>query len=135
MSGLCVAIALLRSGITDVTIYEKAEEVGGTWRENTYPGLVCDIPSRVYQYTFAQNPNWSHLFSPGGEIQDYFRDVADRFGLRDRIRFGTEIVSARFEDGRWRLRTDAGAESTVDFLICATGVLHHPRAAVDRRPE
>ncbi|MGZ4515149.1 MAG: flavin-containing monooxygenase [Mycobacterium sp.] len=127
MSGLCVAIALLRSGITDVTIYEKAEEVGGTWRENTYPGLVCDIPSRVYQYTFAQNPNWSHLFSPGGEIQDYFRDVADRFGLRDRIRFGTEIVSARFQDGRWRLRTDAGAESTVDFLICATGVLHHPR--------
>ncbi len=72
MSGLCVAIALLRSGITDVTIYEKADEVGGTWRENTYPGLVCDIPSRVYQYTFARNPNWSHLFSPGGEIQAYF---------------------------------------------------------------
>lgn len=66
MSGLCVAIALLRNGITDVTIYEKADEVGGTWRENTYPGLVCDIPSRVYQYTFARNPDWSHLFSPGG---------------------------------------------------------------------
>lgn len=127
MSGICVAIALLRSGITDVTVYEKADEVGGTWRENTYPGLVCDIPSRVYQYTFAHNPNWSHLFSPGGEIQDYFRGVAEKFGLRDRIRFGTEIVSARFEGGRWRLRTNAGEESTVDFLICATGVLHHPR--------
>ncbi|MGD1173645.1 flavin-containing monooxygenase [Mycobacterium seoulense] len=127
MSGLCVAIALLRNGITDVTLYEKADEVGGTWRENTYPGLVCDIPSRVYQYTFARNPNWSHLFSPGGEIQDYFRGVADRFGLRDRIRFGTEIAHAQFEGGRWRLRTQAGAESTVDFLICATGVLHHPR--------
>lgn len=127
MSGLCVAIALVRSGVTDVAIYEKAEEVGGTWRENTYPGLVCDIPSRVYQYTFAHNPNWSHLFSPGGEIQAYFRDVADRFGLRDRIRFATEISHARFEDGRWRLRTTAGAESTADFLICATGVLHHPR--------
>ena len=110
MSGLCVAIALLRSGITDVTIYEKATEVGGTWRENTYPGLVCDIPSRVYQYTFARNPNWSHLFSPGGEIQDYFRGVADRFALREGIRFGTEIVSARFDDGRWVLRTDAGSE-------------------------
>src|SRR5215475_2960280 len=72
MSGLCVAIALLRSGISDVTIYEKADEVGGTWRENTYPGLVCDIPSRVYQYSFARNPDWSHLFSPGGEIQSYF---------------------------------------------------------------
>ncbi len=92
MSGLCVAIALLRSGITDVTIYEKADEVGGTWRDNTYPGLVCDIPSRIYQYTFARNPDWSHLFSPGGEIQAYFSGVADRFGLRDRIRFGTEIV-------------------------------------------
>jgi len=77
MSGLCVAIALLRSGITDVTIYEKADEVGGTWRDNTYPGLTCDVPSRdvpsrVYQYSFAKNPNWTHLFSPGGEIQAYF---------------------------------------------------------------
>jgi cation diffusion facilitator CzcD-associated flavoprotein CzcO len=127
MSGICVAIALLRNGINDVTIYEKADEVGGTWRENTYPGLYCDIPSRVYQYTFAANPNWSRMFSPGGEIQDYFRDVADQFGLRGRIRFGTEIVSARLEEGRWVVRTDAGAESTVDFLISATGVLHHPR--------
>ena len=127
MSGLCVAIALLRSGINDVTIYEKADEVGGTWRENTYPGLVCDIPSRVYQYTFARNPSWSHVFSPGREIQAYFTGVADRFGLRDRIRFGTEIVGARFEGGRWVLRTDAGAKSEVDFLISATGVLHHPR--------
>jgi cation diffusion facilitator CzcD-associated flavoprotein CzcO len=108
MSGLCVAIALLRSGITDVTLYEKAGEVGGTWRENTYPSLVCDIPSRVYQYTFARNPKWSHMFSPGGEIQAYFRGIADQFGLRDRIRFGTEIVDARFEAGRWRLRTNAG---------------------------
>ena len=131
MSGLCVAIALLRSGITDVTVYEKAGEVGGTWRENTYPGLYCDIPSRVYQYTFATNPNWTRMFSPGGEIQAYFRGVADRFGLRDRIRFNTEIVSARFEGGRWVLRTDAGDEAgevfEVDFLISATGVLHHPR--------
>jgi len=127
MSGLCVAIALLRSGINDVTIYEKADEVGGTWRDNTYPGLTCDVPSRVYQYTFATKPNWSHFFSPGGEIQAYFRGIADEFGLRDRIRFGTEVVSARFENGRWALRTDAGAESEVDFLISATGVLHHPR--------
>jgi cation diffusion facilitator CzcD-associated flavoprotein CzcO len=126
-----MAIALLRSGITDVTVYEKAHEVGGTWRENTYPGLTCDIPSRVYQYTFAMNPNWTHIFSPGAEIQAYFRGIADRFGLRDRIRFGTEIVSARFEDGRWVVRSDAGTEAggefKVDFLISATGVLHHPR--------
>lgn len=131
MSGLCVAIALLRSGITDVTVYEKADEVGGTWRENTYPGLSCDVPSRVYQYTFATNPNWSRFFSPGGEIQAYFCGVADRYGLRERIRFGTEIVSARFDGRRWVLRTDTGEEGgeefKVDFLISATGVLHHPR--------
>ncbi|BBX74227.1 NAD(P)/FAD-dependent oxidoreductase [Mycobacterium shinjukuense] len=127
MSGLCVAIALLRNGIDDVTIYEKAHEVGGTWRENTYPGLSCDVPSRFYQYSFATNPDWTHLFSPGGEIQAYLCDVADRFALRDRIRFGTEIVSARFEDGRWVLRSDAGTQASVDFLISATGVLHHPR--------
>ncbi|BBX97413.1 flavin-containing monooxygenase [Mycobacterium lacus] len=127
MSGLCVAIALLRNGITNITIYEKADEVGGTWRENTYPGLTCDVPSRFYQYTFDKNPDWTHLFSPGPEIQTYLRGVADRHALRDRIRFGTEIVSARFDAGRWVLRTDAGAESTADFLISATGVLHHPR--------
>ena len=128
MSGLCVAIALLRNGIDDVTGYEKADDVGGTWRDNTYPGLTCDVPSRVYQYTFARKPDWSHVFSPGGEIQAYFQGIADTFGLRDRIRFGTEIVSARFEGGRWILRTGAGAESAVDFLILATGVLHHPRS-------
>ena len=131
MSGLCVAIALVGSGITDVTIYEKADEVGGTWRDNTYPGLTCDVPSRVYQYTFATKPNWTHFFAPGGEIQAYFREVADQFGLRDRIRFSTEVVGARFDGARWVLRTDAGslgqAESTVDFLISATGVLHDPR--------
>jgi cation diffusion facilitator CzcD-associated flavoprotein CzcO len=127
MSGLCVAIALLRSGITDVTVYEKADEVGGTWRENTYPGLTCDVPSRVYQYSFATNPNWSRFFSPGDEIQAYFCGVADRFALRDRIRFGTEIVSARFDGRRWVLRTNTAEEFEVDFLISATGVLHHPR--------
>ena len=69
MSGLCVAIALLRSGITDVTVYEKADEVGATWRDNTYPGLTCDVPSRVYQYTFATNPRWTRMFSPGEEFR------------------------------------------------------------------
>jgi cation diffusion facilitator CzcD-associated flavoprotein CzcO len=82
MSGLCVAIALLRNGITDVTLYEKADEVGGTWRDNTYPGLTCDVPSRVYQYTFATKPNWTHVFSPGGEIQAYFRGIVDEFALQ-----------------------------------------------------
>lgn len=68
MSGLCMAAMLRRSGITDITILEKSHEVGGTWRDNTYPGLSCDIPSRFYQFTFAPKPDWSKFFSPGGRL-------------------------------------------------------------------
>nr|WP_234884164.1 NAD(P)/FAD-dependent oxidoreductase [Mycolicibacterium aubagnense] len=127
MSGMCMAITLRHAGINDVTLYEKASEVGGTWRDNTYPGLSCDIPSRFYQYTFATKPDWSHFFSPGAEIQDYFAKVAGDYGLRDQIRFNNEIVDATFIDHRWRIRTAGGDEQLVDFLILATGVLREPR--------
>jgi cation diffusion facilitator CzcD-associated flavoprotein CzcO len=127
MSGLCMGIKLEEAGIHDFTIYEKAGEVGGTWRENTYPGLTCDVPSRFYQYSFAPNPDWSHVFSAGPEIQRYFRAVCDRYDLRRHIAFGKEVVAARFDGGEWRIRTADGDESSVDFLITATGVLHRPR--------
>ncbi|GAA5154949.1 NAD(P)/FAD-dependent oxidoreductase [Pseudonocardia eucalypti] len=128
MSGLCMAIKLREAGITDVTVYEKADEVGGTWRDNTYPGLSCDVASRFYQFTFARNPGWTHRYSPGSEIQAYFRAVTEKYRLREIIRFGTEVTEARLEpDGRWWLRTGDGIERTVDFLIGATGILHHPR--------
>lgn len=127
MSGLCQAILLRQAGITDITVYEKATEIGGTWRDNTYPGLACDVPSRLYQFTFATNPNWSRLFSPGAEIFDYFRWVAAEYDLNRVIRFGVEIVEARFVDRRWRLTTDAGETITHDFLVAATGVLREPR--------
>lgn len=127
MSGLCMAFVLRRAGITDITIYEKADSVGGTWRDNTYPGLSCDIPSRFYQFTFAPKPDWSHLFSPGAEIREYFESVAHDHDLGRHIRFGTEIVHAEFTDDHWRLRTSHGDTQDVDFLISATGILHHPR--------
>lgn len=127
MSGMCMAIKLRQAGITDVTLYEKAPEVGGTWRDNTYPGLSCDVASRFYQYTFAPNPSWSHFFSPGGEIQAYFARVADDFGLREAIRFNTEIVDAAFADDSWRISTATGEEKVVDFLVLATGVLREPQ--------
>jgi cation diffusion facilitator CzcD-associated flavoprotein CzcO len=127
MSGLCAAIMLQRAGIDDVTLYEKASEVGGTWRENTYPGLTCDAPSRFYQFSFAKNPGWTHLFSPGREIQEYLVEVAKRAGVYEQIRFGTEIVSVQFRGGGWIVRTAQGEESRVDFVISATGVLHHPK--------
>jgi cation diffusion facilitator CzcD-associated flavoprotein CzcO len=127
MSGLCMGVKLRRAGIESFRIFEKAADVGGTWRENTYPGLVCDVPSRYYSYSFEPNPDWSRLMSPGGEIQGYLRGVADKYGLRPKIRFGAEVASARFEQGRWLVRLADGEEVEADFLVSACGVLHHPR--------
>jgi cation diffusion facilitator CzcD-associated flavoprotein CzcO len=127
MSGLCMGIKLKRAGIDSFTIYEKAAAVGGTWRDNTYPGLSCDVPSRFYQYSFELNPDWTQVFSPGPEIWRYFERVADKHELRRHIRFGKEVVEARFDDGRWRIRTRDGEEAVVDFVVSACGVLHHPR--------
>jgi cation diffusion facilitator CzcD-associated flavoprotein CzcO len=127
MSGLCMGIKLKRAGFHDFTIYEKAEAVGGTWRDNTYPGLSCDVPSRFYQYSFELNPDWTQVFAPGPEIWRYFDRLADKYDVRRHIKTGKEVVSARFHDGRWRVRTQDGEETEVDFLISACGVLHHPR--------
>jgi len=126
MSGILSAIKLQEAGLDDFAIYEKAERLGGTWRENTYAGVACDVPSHLYCYSFAPNPEWSHRFSPGAEIQTYFEDVAKRYGVSDRIRYGTEIRRCAFEDGRWRIETTDGDTDEGDFVIAATGVLHHP---------
>lgn len=126
MSGLCMGVKLKRAGFDDFTIYEKADQLGGTWRENTYPGLTCDVPSSYYNFSFDPNPDWSGYFPPGDEIWSYFEAVADRYGLRQHIRFGERVASARFEDGRWHLSTEGGGEETYDFLVAASGFLHHP---------
>jgi cation diffusion facilitator CzcD-associated flavoprotein CzcO len=127
MSGICMAAKLQDAGIRSFTIFEQAAEVGGTWRDNTYPGLTCDVPSRYYTYTFAPNSDWSHLTSPGAEIQSYFRRVTDERGLRSHIRFGTEVTSAEYRGGKWWLATGAGDEDCFDVLVTATGVLRVPR--------
>jgi cation diffusion facilitator CzcD-associated flavoprotein CzcO len=127
MSGICVAHRLRSSGIEDLVLYEKAGQVGGTWRENTYPGLTCDVPSRFYSYSFAPNPDWTRTYARGPEIQRYFTGMAEKLGVRPNIRFDSEVVGARWEEGRWRLRTCDGTEDVADVLISATGVLHHPR--------
>jgi len=126
MSGICMANQLKQAGLDDFIIYEKAREVGGTWRENRYPGLTCDVPSRFYSYSFAPNPDWSCHFSPGPEIQRYFEKVTDELQLRPHIRFGTEITEARWDEGRWTVWTRDGQRDVVDLLVTATGVLHHP---------
>src|SRR3954462_3214090 len=105
MSGLCMGIKLKAAGVEDFTILEKADDVGGTWRENRYPGLSCDVPSRYYSYSFELNPEWSSWQSPGEEIWRYFQGVTDRYGLREHIRFGTEVEGAAWDEDarRWRI--------------------------------
>jgi cation diffusion facilitator CzcD-associated flavoprotein CzcO len=123
MSGICMAIKLRQAGIYDFTIYEKADRVGGTWRENTYPGLSCDVPSRSYAFSFAPNPRWTSTFPGGREIREYFERITDQYELRPHIRFGETVHGGRWRDGKWQVRTTSG-EEPFDFLISAAGILH-----------
>lgn len=126
MSGILAAIKLHEAGYDDFTIYEKADRLGGTWRENTYPGIACDVPSHLYSYSFEPNPEWSQQYSPGGEIQRYFEGVARKYGVEKSIVFGEEIASCTWRDQRWHLETKSGKRDQADVVIAATGVLHVP---------
>jgi len=126
MAGLLAGLKLRERGETDFVIYEKGSSVGGTWRENTYPGLTCDVPAHSYTYSFAPNPDWSAYFAPGPEIRDYFEAIATTYAIRDHIRFETEVNAATWDGSRWQVETSHGAD-TADILIAASGVLHHPR--------
>jgi cation diffusion facilitator CzcD-associated flavoprotein CzcO len=127
-SGIGMAVRLLKDGETDFVLLERAGEVGGTWRDNTYPGCRCDVPSHLYSFSFAPNPNWSSTFSPQPEILDYLRDVARRFGVMPHVRFHHELESAEWDEGeaRWRLGTSQG-EMTAEVLILGQGPLSEPR--------
>lgn len=125
LSGIMAAIRLRQTGHQDVVIYEKAARLGGTWRDNSYPGVACDIPSHFYSYSFAPNPEWSKQYSPGAEILAYVEDVARTHGVDSLIRFSEEVTACRFVDGRWQLQTSRDRHDTVDVLIVATGVTHH----------
>lgn len=126
VAGLVAAIRLHESGIEQVVMVEKAERLGGTWRENTYPGVACDVPSHLYSYSFEPNPDWTHTFAPGEEILDYLEAVADKYGIRDRIRYRTEITRLVQVAGGWTAHTATGDTLHADVVIAATGVLHHP---------
>ncbi len=126
MSGIAAVVKLRQAGYTNLTVYEKTDRVGGTWRENTYPGLSCDVPSRWYSFSFALNPDWTHRFSYGPEIQAYMEKVADDFGVTDIVRFETPVTRLEYEGPTWRLTTGSGEEHVYDVVISATGILHHP---------
>lgn len=127
LAGILAVIKLREAGIDDVVVYEKADRLGGTWRENTYPGIACDVPSHLYSYSFAPNPDWTHTFAPGPEILAYLEDVAGRYGVIDTIRFRTEITRLDWREGRWHVEGTGGVVDHADLVIAATGVLHHPR--------
>lgn len=127
VAGITTAHVLREHGFTDITVLEKGSDVGGVWYWNHYPGLRCDVPSQIYQFGFAPKADWRHTWATGTAIQRYHRDVVDRLGLAELIRLGTEVTDARWDERRhWTLTTAAGEQLTADFVICATGVLHHP---------
>jgi cation diffusion facilitator CzcD-associated flavoprotein CzcO len=126
IAGIATAVTLQRAGFRDFTILEKGSDVGGVWHWNRYPGLTCDVPSQLYQFSFAPKPDWSSLFAPGEEIQRYLRGVVEQFGVGDRLRLNSTVVATEYTGNDLHIKTSDGAEFEADFVIAATGVLHHP---------
>jgi cation diffusion facilitator CzcD-associated flavoprotein CzcO len=126
MGGLCAAQKLVEYGFEPVVL-EKHHEVGGTWRDNAYPGLYVDIPVSLYQLRFAPKYDWSHAYAPGPEIQQYLVQVSADHDLRRYVRFGVEVESAVWADDSWTLRTTAGETYVADAVVTACGFLHRPR--------
>jgi cation diffusion facilitator CzcD-associated flavoprotein CzcO len=126
-AGLGMAIRLKEAGINDFVVLERADDVGGTWRDNSYPGCQCDVPSHLYSLSFAPNPNWSRTYSRQSEIWDYLRDCADRFGIQPHIRYGWDLQDAAWDEraGHWVLKGPQG-ELTARILIAGVGPLSEP---------
>jgi cation diffusion facilitator CzcD-associated flavoprotein CzcO len=126
VSGMAIGLRLLQAGVP-FTLFEKGPDVGGTWRENRYPGLTIDVPSPLYTFTGHRHPGWRRWMPGWKEILDYHRDVATRTGLREHIRFNSEIVAANWTGTEWEVETAAGEVERFRVLVCASGFLHHPR--------
>lgn len=127
-SGLGTAIQLKKAGIDSFTLFERASDVGGTWRDNTYPGAACDVPSHAYSLSFEQNPNWSRRFAESSEIHDYLKSIADKWQLREHTRFDTEIIDARFDEehGHWILTTGDNQTFKARVVVSCAGGLVNP---------
>jgi cation diffusion facilitator CzcD-associated flavoprotein CzcO len=127
-SGLGMAVRLARRDEQDFVLLEKADDVGGTWRDNRYPGCACDVPSRLYSFSFDQNPEWSREYAPAPEIWAYLRDVADRYAVRDHVVFGADLARAEYDEAaeRWTLTAADGRQWTCESLVLGVGGLHEP---------
>jgi cation diffusion facilitator CzcD-associated flavoprotein CzcO len=130
--GLGMAIELARAGERDVRLLEKGDDVGGVWRENTYPGAACDVPSHLYSFSFEPNPHWSRTYSPQAEILGYLRHCADKYAVRDKIRFGCEVTGATFDEHaalwrvEWRDAQGLAHAAHARALVSAVGLLSRP---------
>lgn len=125
MSGILAAIRLQQAGVYEVVVFEKADRIGGTWRENNYPGLTCDVPAHAYTFSFAPHAEWSSFLAPGTEIQQYFEGLVRQFQIESLIRFNQEVSSCVWQNQGWQLQTRSGLQQSFDIVIAATGVLHH----------
>src|SRR4051794_12448472 len=125
-SGIGLAIRLRLQGIEDFTVLERGQGVGGTWHFNTYPGCGCDVPSALYSFSFAPNPDWSRTYSRQPEIRDYLERTVDQFGVRSKIRLGCEVRGARWDGERWVIDTSQG-EVRAKVLVSGTGPLVEPK--------
>ena len=129
--GIGMGIALKQAGFHDFVILDKGDDLGGTWRDNQYPGCACDVPSPLYSYSFELNPSWSRLFAPQQEIWDYLRMCARKYGLDEHIRYGCTVERMDWDDGarRWNIETVEGGELTsyrARAVVSAAGALHLP---------
>ncbi|MEJ0017347.1 MAG: NAD(P)/FAD-dependent oxidoreductase [Acetobacteraceae bacterium] len=127
-AGIGMAIRLRQAGRDDFVLLEQADAVGGTWRDNTYPGCACDIPSHLYSLSFAPNAEWSRRYPTQAEIRAYLEDCVDRFGLRPHLRLGVRLAEARFAEGEgaWHLEAACGTVFAARILVLAMGMLHRP---------
>ncbi len=127
-AGLCMAIRLKQAGIHTFTVLEKAKSLGGTWRDNDYPGAACDVQSHLYSFSFEKNPRWSRMFARQAEIRSYLEHCADKYALRPHLRFEAEVTSSVFDEGRgvWTVTLASGEQMEADVVVTATGGLSRP---------
>ncbi len=126
MTGIQLVIKLKEAGINNITVLEKSTTIGGTWRENTYPGVACDVPSHAYTYSFAPNPDWSNLFPSGKEIYQYFESVFYQHDIDRYTNFSETVIRCVYNKQQWTVETQQGNCYTADLLFSATGILHQP---------
>ncbi|HEY6652631.1 MAG TPA: alpha/beta hydrolase fold domain-containing protein [Solirubrobacterales bacterium] len=126
--GIGLGMTLKRAGIGSFTIFEKADGIGGVWRDNTYPGAACDVPSHLYSFSFEPNPDWTRVYSPQPEILDYLERCVEKYGMAPNLRLGTEVTRAQFDErsGHWRIETNGGETVEADVLVSACGQLSRP---------